>query len=123
MFHFFDISERHRYLPQAPEVMTGGQYTQSADVYSFAIVLVQVVSTVEPYSESSLSTGQVWLTIQPSVYLFRQLLFAIEEGLRPKIPANLPRHLHVLITECWDTNPRKRPSFEEIYRRLKRFID
>lgn len=93
----------------APEVMTGGQYTQSADVYSFAIVLVQVVSTVEPYSESSLSTGQ--------------LLFAIEEGLRPKIPANLPRHLHVLITECWDTNPRKRPSFEEIYRRLKRFID
>jgi len=83
---------------QAPEVFKGERYTPAADVFSFGMVVYELVSGQEPQKE-----------IQP-------LKFAnmvAHEGYRPPMPACSPKWQN-LITTCWDSDPTKRPTFKEL---------
>lgn len=44
----------------------------------------------------------------------------LKKGLRPKLPVDYPKELLVLIRNCWDTDPRSRPSFVEVCLQLER---
>lgn len=88
----------------APEIIRniGGSYTEKVDVYSFGIVMWEMVARREPYQ------GQKGV----------QVAFAAAEGMRPEVPATCPENYAGLMQRCWANDPEERPSFKEILTEL-----
>jgi len=89
----------------APEVLFGQPYSFSADVYSFAIVLWELLTLREPYED---------VTIQVYDY--------IRKGGRPtlpKKPTSVQKMVIKLIQKYWNENPKKRGTFEEVLQDLQ----
>ncbi|KLL05028.1 MAG: hypothetical protein MRERV_7c083 [Mycoplasmataceae bacterium RV_VA103A] len=96
----------------APEVLSEKSYTQAADIYSFGIVAYEVLANAYPYPDLK--------TLYPNLESEgeRELQFAMDvcSGLRPNIEKlELPQLLKDLIKRCWDTNPEKRPTADQLY--------
>jgi len=88
----------------APEVLKNSRYTEKADVYSYGVCLWEFWTRRDPYE--GMATFQI--------------IFAVgTEGLRPVIPSECPREYAKLIEDCWDSDPRNRPSFLEVIEKLK----
>jgi len=83
----------------APEVLRNEHYTEKADIYSFGIVLWELITREEPHH--GMSPFQVVFSVG-------------SQGVRPTIPMSCPSDFRTLIEECWDENPDQRPSFDEI---------
>jgi len=88
----------------APDVLGGStrDINKTADVYSYSMILVELVTLQIPF-HNDLSDVSVAMKVV--------------QGERPTLPSpgpECPPYLHRLITTCWDTNPRARPSFEKI---------
>ena len=91
----------------APEVLEHGSYDEKADVYSYAIVLWEMVARDEPFKG-----------MHPM-----QVAKAVDRGERPPMPAAedaCPRGYRSLIEQCWHSKPQARPSFEDILKMLKK---
>jgi predicted Ser/Thr protein kinase len=93
----------------APEVLSGnGFYDHSVDAFSFGVILWQVVAgEVSPYS--SISSFNI-----PDYVI---------SGNRMPIPTDAPDYLSTLISECWASDPKTRPTFDEIVARLAAHFD
>src|SRR5205814_574034 len=84
----------------APEVLKGKVYTQAADIYSFGILVCELLSELPPYHD--LPHDEF-------------LALKICQGLRPKFDnIKVPRLLEKLIDQCLDADPSKRPSANEL---------
>ncbi|KAF2073936.1 hypothetical protein CYY_004760 [Polysphondylium violaceum] len=83
----------------APEILRHESYNQKADVYSFGIVIWELLTGQEPYEG-----------IPP---MNAGILVASKE-LRPELPENCDANWKKLVVWCWTEDPNKRPSFEEI---------
>ena len=98
----------------APEVMKGDPYSLKMDVYSFGIILWELLSLEPPFIEyNDQFEGK------PKNYFAD----AIVNGLRPTIPDNCPLQYKLLIENCWITNPKKRYSFSRILEELKKLME
>ena len=97
----------------APEVIESTNYNWKADVYSFGILMYEVVTDMDPYP--ILSKGKM------SFYTFTQKV--VNENMRPKFDIPLKPSIQKLIEKCWSKNPRERPTFEEIFKKLAYNID
>jgi len=91
----------------APEVLRGSQYTQAADIYSFGIVMNELMSEEMPYND--ISHDQI-------------LTARICNGLRPNISEDTPKLLADLIRKCWDAKPENRPTAKELSRILDKWF-
>jgi serine/threonine protein kinase len=87
----------------AVEVLASKPYSEKADVFSFGILLWELVARKLPYF--GMQPMQVGLAV-------------VQRGLRPTIPPTCPAPLAKLMQACWDNSPNKRPSFEQIERSL-----
>jgi len=83
----------------APEVLARSKYTEKADVYSFGLVLWAMVSGKQPFDD-----------VNP----FALANAVVKEHLRPPMPTGTNITLSKLITQCWQEDPDKRPSFMNI---------
>mmetsp|Transcript_99648 Transcript_99648/g.282227 ORF Transcript_99648/g.282227 Transcript_99648/m.282227 type:complete len:303 (+) Transcript_99648:95-1003(+) len=90
----------------APEVFTGSSYDEKVDIYSYGMILFEVVCREIPFEEQEpADVGH--LTVQ---------------GERPDleaVPPNCPRQLQELMIQCWDHDPWRRPAFDRILETLK----
>jgi len=87
-------------LWMAPEVLLNKEYNESADVYSYGIVLWELFTREDPF---------------PNIENFDTMLEAVcRNNERPNIPDNCPATLKKLIQKCWSPKPNARPTFEEI---------
>lgn len=83
----------------APEVYGGGHYDHKVDVYSYAMILFEIICREIPFEdEEPASVGR--LTVS---------------GERPDmeaVPPDCPQALQELMKCCWDADPRRRPEFD-----------
>jgi serine/threonine protein kinase len=95
----FNLQPRGTPLYMAPEVLAPGTYplTGKADVYSFAIMMWEILTGEEPFQEYSDLP-----TFQRDVHW---------QGKRLPLPDTWPEDLKKLIALMWDANPDNRPNF------------
>jgi serine/threonine protein kinase len=87
----------------APESLAKRTYSKKSDVWSFGIVVYEIVARCEPHTDADpLLVGA----------LIR------DQYLTPKIPDDCPSILRELMQLCWQAEPNQRPSFKEICRVL-----
>jgi insulin receptor len=87
----------------APESLKDGVFTSQSDIWSFGVVLWEMVTlAMQPYQ--GLSNDQV-------------LKFVVGGGVMEK-PENCPEKTFTIMTLCWARNPKARPTFVEIIEML-----
>jgi len=84
----------------APEVISKGLVDKKADVYSFGILLFELLTSKLPYSN------------QPDSVI-KNLEVYVTSGLRPS-DDRIPLQWQKLLDRCWNKDPKERPSFSEI---------
>ncbi|UZO10042.1 uncharacterized protein OCT59_001640 [Rhizophagus irregularis] len=92
----------------APEVLRGYQYTKASDIYSFGIIMNELISEETPYNN---------IPHNPA------LAIKICKGLRPNIFKYTPKLLADLITKCWDAKAENRPTAKELYQELEKLFE
>jgi len=97
-------AETGTYRWMAPEVIRHEDYSQTADVYSFAVVLWQLVTRDEPFHHQSQVEAAAAVAL---------------ENARPPFPENTPPAIAKLIQTCWSREPNERLSFDEIVEELQ----
>ncbi|XP_013917497.1 PREDICTED: ephrin type-A receptor 5 isoform X3 [Thamnophis sirtalis] len=91
----------------APEAIAFRKFTSASDVWSYGIVMWEVVSYGErPYWEM---TNQ-------------DVIKAVEEGYRLPSPMDCPAALYQLMLDCWQKDRNSRPKFDEIVCILEKLI-
>uniref|UniRef100_A0A8C1NBL4 Mitogen-activated protein kinase kinase kinase 7 n=1 Tax=Cyprinus carpio TaxID=7962 RepID=A0A8C1NBL4_CYPCA len=84
----------------APEVFEGSNYSEKCDVFSWGIILWEVITRRKPFDEIG---GPAF-----------RIMWAVHRGTRPPLIENLPKPIESLMTRCWSKDPSQRPSMEEI---------
>uniref|UniRef100_A0A8C7ZZQ9 receptor protein-tyrosine kinase n=1 Tax=Oryzias sinensis TaxID=183150 RepID=A0A8C7ZZQ9_9TELE len=91
----------------APEAIAYRKFTSASDVWSYGIVMWEVVSYGErPYWEMS----------------NQDVIKAIDEGYRLPPPMDCPVVLHQLMLDCWEKSRSDRPKFGQIVTILDKLI-
>ncbi|RGB38409.1 kinase-like domain-containing protein, partial [Rhizophagus diaphanus] len=90
----------------APEVLRGYKYTKAADIYSFGIIMNELMSEEIPYNDI------------PHDHF---LVVKICKGFRPKISEDTPKFIVDLIIKCWDAKAENRPTAKELRQILYKY--
>ncbi|XP_031731730.1 mitogen-activated protein kinase kinase kinase 7-like isoform X3 [Anarrhichthys ocellatus] len=92
----------------APEVFEGSNYSEKCDVFSWGIILWEVITRKKPFDE-----------IGGSAFC---IMWAVHRGTRPPLIKDLPEPIETLMTRCWDKEPSQRPSMEEVKNTMKHLM-
>ncbi len=84
------------------QVLKGTRYNEKADVYSYAILVWELLTRQRPYTN-----------IDPL-----RLTMEVAKGMRPTLPRSGDPKLVDLMKRCWDDDPSARPSFAKILSEL-----
>lgn len=95
-------------LYMAPEVMRQEKFNEKADVYSYGLILWELLTGEELFPQ--------YEDLDP---FYQAICFDHE---RPVPPPDTPRSLDQLMRKCWDPDPIARPSFEEIISSLDEIL-
>jgi serine/threonine protein kinase len=91
----------------APEILQHKDYSEKADVYSFAVMLWTLIAGKEPYTDFKFS----W-----------DIARFVNAGKRLEIPKGAGGMMTNLITKAWSPEPSERYSFEEIVQMLHSYV-
>lgn len=89
----------------APEVISDTKYGRKADVYSFGILMYEVITDSKPYPD--LASGIL------NLYKFQTSV--VTGNYRPKFEKPIKEEFKNLIEQCWSANPDDRPTFSELF--------
>lgn len=85
----------------APEILQSGHYTNKVDVFSYAVILWEMLTEDLPFK---------------GMKEHYQVALKIVSGERNYLPPNTPSGLRDLISKLWSQDPNLRPDFREVYR-------
>lgn len=104
----FDLNGKKgtsRYM--SPEVIRRERYNAKADVYSFSILLWEMLSLSKPYG------GMEGNDVKEAV---------AHQALRPKIPKEWPSQIRMLLKYGWAKRPEDRPTMAQIKDTLEKML-
>ncbi|XP_043215086.1 mitogen-activated protein kinase kinase kinase 7-like [Amphibalanus amphitrite] len=84
----------------APEVFEGNNYTEKCDVFSFGIILWEVLARRQPFQHIG-------------GHAFR-IMWAVHSGKRPHLIQGCPEVLDCLMRRCWEKDAVLRPYMSEV---------
>ncbi|XP_058029606.1 tyrosine-protein kinase FRK [Ahaetulla prasina] len=92
----------------APEAIRSNRFSIKSDVWSFGILLFEIITYGKmPYAG----------------LLGFQVLQKLDQGYRIPQPANCPLELYNTMLQCWNAEPKERPTFETLHWRLEDYYD
>lgn len=98
-------------LYMAPEVMLDPHYNGQADVYAFAMILLELMTNKQPWEGMNMSN-------------YHMIASTVVQGHRPDIPAYVPPRIRELIQKCWQPCPDDRPTMAQVCETLSaEFLD
>ncbi|OQV15543.1 Atrial natriuretic peptide receptor 2 [Hypsibius exemplaris] len=115
----FDHQVDRNFYPllwRAPELLRGSNSdlrgTLKGDVYSFAVIIQQIVLKTPPYGIA----GTEW---DESGLKAKDIVLEVKRGIvppvRPRVPRSICQHIIVdLVEDCWNEDPVLRPTFVRI---------
>ncbi|XP_021371801.1 hepatocyte growth factor receptor-like isoform X2 [Mizuhopecten yessoensis] len=107
--HYY-TSDNKKKLPvkwMAPECLEKGKYSAKSDVWSFGVVLWELITRgANPYA-----AVDNW-----DMYKY------LKEGRRLPKPPFCPPRLFQMMESCWNFTPSGRPSFRDIIKEIKRLL-
>ncbi|XP_011299586.1 mitogen-activated protein kinase kinase kinase 13 isoform X2 [Fopius arisanus] len=83
----------------APEIIRNEPCSEKVDIWSYGVVLWELLSGEVPYKDVD-SSAIIWGVGNNSLHL--------------PIPASCPEGYKLLVQQCWAAKPRNRPSFKHI---------
>uniref|UniRef100_A0A1B0DBN5 Mitogen-activated protein kinase kinase kinase 7 n=2 Tax=Phlebotomus papatasi TaxID=29031 RepID=A0A1B0DBN5_PHLPP len=83
----------------APEVFESSTYTEKCDVFSWGIILWEVLSREQPFKEIEHTFTIMW---------------SVHKGHRPPLIEGCPKPIENLMTSCWNPDPSLRPSMSKV---------
>ena len=92
----------------APEIINGNRYNSKADVYSFGIIMYEIITDSIPYP----------LFQSGKMPLFQFNNKVVNEGYRPEFTVPVQESLKKLIEKCWSKDLNQRPTFEQLFNKL-----
>ncbi|KAK7362842.1 hypothetical protein VNO77_04966 [Canavalia gladiata] len=98
--------DRGTYRWMAPEMIKRKSYGRKVDVYSFGLILWEMLTGTIPYEDMT--------PIQAAFAV-------VNKKSRPVIPSDCPPAMRALIEQCWSSNPDKRPEFWQVVKVLEQF--
>lgn len=91
----------------APEAMAKNKYTIKSDVWSFGVLLTEVITYGgKPYEGLK----------------NKEVVQKLAEGYRMPCPRGCPEALYKLMMNCWKADPEERPTFETLKFQLEDFF-
>ncbi|EXX69728.1 Cmk2p [Rhizophagus irregularis DAOM 197198w] len=88
----------------APEVLQGQKYTKASDIYSFGMIMWELMTGRRPFWDKSHDT---------------ELIIEICDSIRPPIVTNAPEGYIELMQKCWHSDPNERPNANDISLKFK----
>ena len=95
-----------RYM--APEIARREPYNEACDVYSFGILLWEMLANTTPFEGYNLDMFQV---------------FVATMGERLPIDPSWPPAVQVVVSTCWEHNCKKRPSTAELLKSMEKIVN
>jgi len=92
-------TETGTYRWMAPEVTRHEGYTRSADVFSYGMLLFELLAHEVPFADRPPLQAAVAIGLQ---------------DLRPPLPDGTPEAMATLVKRCWSRRPALRPKFEDV---------
>ena len=93
----------------APEVLKDDDhYEPGVDVYAFAIIACEIIAEMNAFIELRKKIKSQ----------FQFLTEIVEKDERPDFNENFTEKMKDLLSNCWSKNISKRPSFDEIFKKL-----
>ena len=90
----------------APEAIFERKYTSMSDVWSFGVLLWEIMSLgASPY---------------PSVTQMEVLFQLLKKGHRMERPKSCSIEIYLIMRDCWNPNPHQRPSFSNLVEDFER---
>jgi len=87
-----------------PEGLTESKFSHKSDVYSYGIVLFEIITLGElPF---------------PDIKTNEKVLKKVTEGYKMPKPDNCPEQLYSLMVKCWEYDPEARPNFQKVFENL-----
>ncbi|KAG8452666.1 hypothetical protein GDO86_004453 [Hymenochirus boettgeri] len=83
----------------APEVIRNEPVSEKVDIWSFGVVLWELLTGEIPYKDVD-SSAIIWGVGSNSLHL--------------PVPSSCPDGFKLLLRQCWNSKPRNRPSFRQI---------
>jgi serine/threonine protein kinase len=86
----------------APEVIRGEKYTEKVDVFSFGVIMWEVLTRKQPFAGRN----------------FMGASLDVLEGRRPAVPSDCPVAFKKMMKKCWHADAKKRPSMDDVVTQL-----
>lgn len=74
-------------------------YTEKCDVFSWGIILWEVLSRQQPFQDIESTYSIMW---------------SVHSGRRPPLIEGCPKPIEILMTSCWDKLPANRPPMKDV---------
>src|ERR1044071_6099146 len=104
-----DNDEIYGVIPyMAPEILQGKEYTKASDIYSFGMIMWELITGRIPFWNRSNDI---------------ELIIKICKNFRPPIINDAPKGYTKLMQECWDSDPNKRPTTIYIHNALSNITE